>query len=246
MRRLALTAALALLVLTAPARAEDASYSDYEQETIDDAVGRLGARIDESPDGKRIESVEIVTLDVIEKRDPIPGFFNVFHITSRPWIIRRELLFKSGQRYDRRRVEESARNLRGLRQLSLVLVVPLVGSDDSSVRVLVITKDVWSLRLNTDFQYVDGKLTRLLLQPAEENVLGTHTMVGGLFVLEPATYSLGAQFIDRRVAGSRIQGTISGNVIFNRSTGIRRAPSAPSPMVSRYSPPKRSGHGKRW
>ncbi|HMR09644.1 MAG TPA: BamA/TamA family outer membrane protein, partial [Polyangiaceae bacterium] len=58
-----------------------------------------------------------------------------------------------------------------------------------------------------------------LLQPAEENVVGTHTMVGGLFVLEPATYSLGAQFIDRRVAGSRIQGIVSANLIFNRDSG---------------------------
>ncbi len=220
-RRRPLAAALMALSLAAApnARAEEPAYSPYEQDTIDDALDDVGGEIDPAPAGKRIESVEIVTLDVIEKRDPIPGFFNVFHITSRPWIIRRELLFSSGQRYDVRRVEESARNLRALRQLSLVLIVPLVGSTPNSVRILVITKDVWSLRLNTDFQYVDGKLTSLLLQPAEENVLGTHTMVGGLFVMEPATYSLGLQFIDRRVAGSRMQGIVSGNIIFNRDTG---------------------------
>jgi hypothetical protein len=78
---------------------------------------------------------------------------------------------------------------------------------------------VWSLRLNTDFEYFDGKLIRLLLQPAEENMFGTHKMVGGLFILEPDTYSIGGQFIDRRVAGSRIQGVASANLIINRSSG---------------------------
>lgn len=194
-------------------------HSDYEQEAVDDALANLGGRRATAPEGKWIEDVSIVTLDVIEKRDPYPRFFNVFHVTSRPRVIERELLFAKGQRYDQRRVDESARNLRALRQLSLVLIVPVEGSRPDTIRLLVITKDVWSLRMNTNFQAVDGKLTSLLLQPAEENWFGTHTLVGALFVLEPATYSLGGQFIDRRVAGSRIAATVSANVIFNRQSG---------------------------
>lgn len=201
----------------APAAATP-TYSDYERETIAAAVAGRPA-IDPAPEGKRIEEVDIVTLEVLEERDPFPTFFNYFHVTSRERVIRRELLFHAGQAYDEERALESARNLRALRQLSLVLIVPLVGSQPDTVRVLVITKDVWSLRLNTDFQFADGELTSLLLQPAEENLFGTHMMVGGLFVLQPATYSLGLQFINRRVAGSRIQSLGSFNLIFNRASG---------------------------
>jgi hypothetical protein len=203
----------------APAVCAEDEYSDYERKTINEALRNENAEIEPNPVGKRIEDIRFVTLDVIEERDPYPRFFNIFHATTRPYVVERELTFRRGETYDQRRVDESARALRSARQLSLVLIVPLQGTYDETIKLLVITKDVWSLRLNTNFEAADGRLTRLLLQPAEENVLGTHTMVGALFVLEPATYSLGAQFIDRRVAGSRIQGLVSANLIFNRDSG---------------------------
>jgi len=217
-----IAAALCALVVASapsPAQADTTAYSAYEKETIDAALRDAGGRIEPHPEGKRIESIEIVTLEVIEDRDPVPGFFNVFHATTLKSVIRGELLFEEGQVYDALRVQESARNLRRRRQLSLVLLVPLRGSSPDSIRMLVITKDVWSLRLNTNLQIYEGKLIRLLLQPAEENMFGTHKMAGGLFILEPDTYSIGGQFIDRRVAGSRIQGIVGANLIVNRDTG---------------------------
>ncbi len=210
----ALTASFA-----APALADVPQYSSYEKETIDRALEHDGGKVELHPEGKRIESIEIVTLEVIEDRDPVPGFFNVFHATTKTSVIRDELLFREGQKFNPDRVAESARNLRDRRQLSLVLIVPLKGAEPNAVRLLVITKDVWSLRLNSDFEAVDGKLTKLLLQPAEENMFGTHKTLGGLFILEPDTYSIGAQFIDRRVAGSRIQAVVSANLIVNRDSG---------------------------
>jgi hypothetical protein len=212
-------ALVAALGVHGVARADEGSYSSYEQETIEIALKEAPGQIDPNPSGKIIEGIEIVTLEVIEQRDPAPRFLNIFHAKTLPSVVRAELLFDEGQRYDAARVAESARNLRKRRQLSLVLIVPLRGSRPDRVRMLIITKDVWSLRLNTDFQFYQGKLLRLLLQPAEENMFGTHKLAGGLFILEPATYSVGGQYIDRRVAGSRIQATVSANLIVNRDTG---------------------------
>lgn len=217
--RFARSLAAALALAAATAAAEPASHSAYERETIDAALERIGGAIEPNPDGKQIESIEIITLEVIEERDPVPGFFNVFHATTLKSVIRGELLFDEGERYDARLVQESARNLRKRRQLSLVLLVPLRGSSPDKVRMLVITKDVWSLRLNTNVQIYEGKLLTLLLQPAEENMFGTHKMLGGLFILEPDTYSFGGQYMDRRVAGSRLQAVVSANLIVNRDTG---------------------------
>jgi len=221
MRRTGIAVALswALLGGVSPAAADPATYSDYEKESIDEALGRLGGEIDPAPNGKTITGIEIVTLDVLEDRDPVPKFFNIFHATTRRWVIESELLQRKGDHYDPRLAAEAARNLRKRRQLSLVLIVPLRGEHPDEVRLLVITKDVWSLRLNTDFQFYQGKLIRLLLQPAEENMFGTHKMVGALFILEPDTYSFGGQFVDSRVAGSRIQATVSANLIVNRVSG---------------------------
>jgi hypothetical protein len=134
-------------------------------------------------------------------------------------VIRRELLFEQGERYEQSRIDESARNLRDIRQLSLVLIVPIRGSRPDRVRLLVITKDVWSLRLNSNFELAGTKLTTLLLNPSEENLLGTHNSIGGLFILRPDTYSIGGLFSNPRVLGSRLQANLGASVIFNRDSG---------------------------
>jgi hypothetical protein len=202
-----------------PAGSAPARYSAYEAQSIADALADLRSEEDAAPAGKSIEHVEVVTLDVLEKRDPLPRFLNVFHATTRQQIVRRELLFRPGDRYDQRRIDESARNLRDIRQLSLVLIVPYRGSAPNRVRVLVVTKDIWSLRLNSNFGYDNGVLTSLLLAPSEENLFGTHASLGALFVLRPATYSLGGVFSYGRLFGSRVETRLNANVIVNRETG---------------------------
>src|SRR5205814_9045087 len=144
-----------LLLLPASARADEApkEYSPYERSTIDRGLAQAHAEIDAAPEGKIVEAVEVITLDVIEDRDPAPRFLNWFHVTSRKNVIAREVLVQPGERYDPFRVDESARNLRDLPQISLVLCVAVKGSAPDRVRLLVITKDVWSIRLNTNFQF---------------------------------------------------------------------------------------------
>ncbi|MFO0762153.1 MAG: hypothetical protein U0359_37285 [Byssovorax sp.] len=209
--------------LAAPPTQLGAKYSRYEQDSIDRAVQKLGAAVDPAPEGKTIEDVKVTTLDVFEKRDFIPNFLlglvNWFHVTSRPYVIERELLVSRGQPYSARRVDETARNLRGLGQLSVVLAVPLRGSSPDKVVLLLVTKDVWSLRLNSDYLVAGGKLQYLLLQPSEENFLGTHQSLLGNFILDPATYTFGGRYIIPRLGGSRIKLDVSGNAVVNRSTG---------------------------
>ena len=115
---------LAVLLLGSPALAE---LTSYEQRTLAECAARLGVspEPDPEPDGKLIERIDIVVLDVFDEHDPVPDFFNVFHAMSRKVVIGNELLFHEGERYVRARVDESARNLRTLQQqLSLVLAVP--------------------------------------------------------------------------------------------------------------------------
>ena len=168
------------------------NLSPYEQETLEIVLSQRHLEIEPVPEGKLLEGVDVVPLDVFEKRDPAPGFLNWFHYTTRPKIIEREILMKRQQPWVSWRVAETARRLRTLRQLSLVLVVPVKGSDGEHVRALVVTKDVWSLRLNTSITYKNGKLEYLLLQPSEENVAGTHLRIAGLYVYDVLSNSFGA------------------------------------------------------
>jgi hypothetical protein len=199
------------------------TYSPYERSTITAGVSKLGAEIEPRPEGKILEGVEVITLDVFEKRDPLPSFLmpiaNFFHATTRRYVIEREVLLAPGARWNQALIDETARNLRALPQLSLVLCVPLRGSDPSRVRLLVITKDVWSLRLNSNYIFENGRLQYLLLQPSEENLLGSQQAIYGNFVLDAASIALGGTYVIPRLEGSRIRASAGASAILNRVTG---------------------------
>lgn len=194
-------------------------YSPYEQETIDLTLDRMRTEVDPSPEGKTVEAIDIVTLEVIEPRDPAPRFLNVFHVVSQRTTIEREVLVQPGDSYRKVLVDETARNLRDLPQLSVVICIPVRGSRPDRVRLLVITKDIWSLRLNSDVRYSSGGLEYLVLQPSEINLLGSHHTISARYELDPASWVAGAQYVVPRVTDYHLRASILGNVIINRDTG---------------------------
>ena len=224
MRRARLILAAVLLLSYARAASADpqsvtGAYSPYEQQAIGEAEKELGARLDPSPDGKLIESIELVRLDPIDPHDPLPVAIDVVHTTSRPHVLRRELLVREGQLWRSVIADESARNLRKLPQLSLVVCVPMVGSTPDRVRFVVITKDVWSLFVDFDLAVTSGGLESLTLEPKETNVAGLHHTALARFVLQPETLSLGASYRVPRLDGRWIDVLVDGNVVLNRASG---------------------------
>ncbi|HET7542829.1 MAG TPA: hypothetical protein VFK05_23315 [Polyangiaceae bacterium] len=202
-----------------PERPEHTGYSALERSVIQQKLTEHGLTRDSSPEGKLIEDIQIVSLEVFDERDPVPDFVNVFHATTREEVIRRELLFDQGERYRSTFVHETERNLRKVPQLSIVLIVAAKGSTPDRVRLLVITKDVWSLRLNWDLQLSNSTIKRLVLNPSEWNLFGSHAIVGATFVLDLATYSMGFSVEHRRLLGSHQQIALAGNVVKNRYSG---------------------------
>ena len=217
------TVCVSLVVARASAEEPPASvtgeYSPYEQASIDEALGTRKMQLDDAPEGKTVEGIDVVSLDVIEKRDPAPRFLNVFHTTTKPYVIEREVLLRVGGPYTQVLADETARNLRDLIQLSVVLVVPVRGSTKDKVRILVVTKDVWSLRLNSNVRYVSGKLEYLYLQPSEWNIAGTHHQAFAQLVYQPLSYALGGGYSIPRLLGSRVLVGASANVIINSKQG---------------------------
>lgn len=203
----------------APPKSVTHEYSSYEKESIRLALEKSGRAIEPNPEGLEIEGYDVVTLDVFEKRDPIPTVFNVFHWTSKPYTISRELLAKPGEKFSKVIIDETARNLRKLSaQLSLVLVVAVKGSKPGTVRVLLITKDVWSLRLNSNFRLAGGGLEQLYLQPSEQNVFGTHHVAALDFFMQPLSYALGGYYKIPWVAGTRWQAVAEMGAVINRDS----------------------------
>jgi hypothetical protein len=194
-------------------------FSPLEQERITRALERQHGTIEPHPEGKRIESIEIVALEVFEPEDPVPQFVNWFHPTTRNYVIERELLMHIGSRYDKAVSDETERNLRGLGLFSVVVALPMKGSSESSVRYLVVTKDLWSLRVGWNIRINKGVVDYLALSPTEFNLFGTGRRLYSSLVFGRRTYSLGAGFVEPRLAGSHIELTGNVNATISCSTG---------------------------
>lgn len=218
----------ALLVASAiPALAQDKDgtsltkrrFSNLEFERIRRALTRVRGKVDLNPKGKRIESIEIVALPVFEPEDPVPQFLNWFHVTTQKYVIERELLLHKGDRYDQRLSDETERNLQALILFSVVVALPLEGSRPDSVRYLVVTKDIWSLRLGWNGQFNGGVIDYLSLQPTERNLFGTGRQLYGTLVFTRRTYTLGVGFYEPRLAGTRTAISAEAQAVVNCETG---------------------------
>jgi hypothetical protein len=224
--------ALALLPLwaglaAAQERAQEAApfgLSDFEWRMTQRAMARHALRPLATPDeaeGRVVEAIYIDTEDPLTPEDPWPDWGNLFHVTSRPEVIQRELLFAQGDRWQSALAQESARNLRarGPLVLSVALVLPMEGSSPDKVKVLVVTKDIWSLRTNTNFLFVGGTLNFLALSLSENNIAGRHKLGALTSLLEQDTLTLGEYYSDPRVWGSRVSLEESAAIILSRETG---------------------------
>ena len=203
--------------LSNPAKARP--LSPYESQSLSDALSETQKTTDRSPEGKLIDRIHVISLDVVEARDPAPGFLNWFHSTTRPSIIAREVLLRRGDTYSPQLVDESERNLRQLTQLSVVLLVPVNSPRPGHVSLLAITKDVWSLRVNWAPRFAGGTLDQFVFQPTENNLLGSAQAVYTQFHFARHNYAAGVGYRIPRLFGSRIDAEISADAIVNCQSG---------------------------
>jgi len=238
---------IAALALASPAHADQAAepasraggYSAYEQTTLGEVTARLGSALDAAPEGKIVEHVDVVPLEVIEKRDPAPAFLNYFHATTRPRVIAREALIAEGQPYRRVLCDETARNLRQLQQLSLVICAATRSAVPGHVRMLIVTKDVWSLRLGWELSYVGGGLESLTIVPTETNLGGTHQVVFGSYIYRPLSQTFALGYRIPRVAGLRLTLGADVGLTWNRDghpEGSGGSLSVSSPLYAAQTP----------
>lgn len=195
-------------------------YSPYEKETIARSLKATGAELDLAPEGKTIEVIDTLRLEVLEDRDPIPigrKFLNSLHVTSRDRVIRREVLLREGDSYEQVTIDETARNMRNrIPQVSIVIIVPVRGSGPDKVKLLVITKDVWSLRLSYDLSLTPGGMEKLLIVPQETNLFGVHHIASTNFLYQPLSYTLGLGYRVPRFGLSWIGASATASMTINR------------------------------
>jgi hypothetical protein len=147
------------------------------------AAAPLAAQQEASP--ATVAHVEIRRQSVFDA-DEVSFFLlravNALHITTREYVVRRELLLCAGAPWDSARAAESARNLRRLGVFRSVRVDSV--RTDSGLVARVETRDGWSTRPDFRFRSTGGELDYTLAL-IEDNLLGTASQASVVYRSNP-------------------------------------------------------------
>ena len=165
-----LSVCAALCCSRVPAIADDADRATAVPSFAD--LEAAGAVIGEV----RINPQNIFDLDNPKENNWLFRLANLLHIQTRPSVIRRSLLFRSGERVSQRVIEESERVLRANSYLYDVSIRP-VAYRDGIIDIDVHTRDTWSLQPGVSFSRGGGSNSGGVTV-REKNLFGTGVTVG--------------------------------------------------------------------
>ncbi|HEX3477562.1 MAG TPA: hypothetical protein VHT91_21215 [Kofleriaceae bacterium] len=178
-----------------------ATMSSLERASVARALTARGYEPDPAPWGKVIGAIRIYNEEVFAEPGEFLRFFNNFHVTTRESAVRAEAVVAHGQIWDQDRIDETARLLRDPLWTSVVAVIPVKATAPGSVDVLIVTRDIWSLRFNTQYTYQQGKLTNLTTSLSENNFLGRRDVLSAALTMDQGAIAVGPLFIDKDVLG---------------------------------------------
>jgi hypothetical protein len=194
------------------------ALGSYEQQALDRALALRSLELEPAPEGKILRTIHVVNQDVFAENEGLLTWLNTLHRTTREDVIEREVILRPGQIWDEAVIEDSTRRLRDPRFTTLVVMMPVKAPEPDRVDLLVVTRDIWSLRLNSDYEIQNGALINLLLAPAESNFLGLRKQLAFLFELDQGSYSLGPYYVDTNIAGTHVRLDARSSVVFSRAS----------------------------
>jgi hypothetical protein len=200
------------------------TLSSLEGASVIRALAARGYVVDPAPWDKVIGRLHVYNEKVFAEGSALLQFFNHFHFTTRESAVRTEAVISPGEVWDQKRIEETARRLRDPLWTSVVAVVPVQAASPGTVDVLIVTRDIWSLRLNTQYTYQQGKLTNLLTSLAENNFLGYRDVLAMGLTMDQGSIAVGPLFIDKNLAGkhldlrARVDGILTRDDLTQRRT----------------------------
>ena len=182
--------------------------------------------------GATVGEVRVVTRDIFDTDDPkedklLFRWANALHIRTRPGVIERALLFKTGDPLSVRVIDETERLLRSSRYLYDVRFRP-VAWRDGVVDIEVETRDTWTLDLGVSAGR-SGGANSSGIRLKEYNLLGTGMSVSLGRSKDVDRSSNEFQFSDERAFGTR---TALGYSHALNSDGRRDAASVVRPFYA--------------
>lgn len=132
---------------------------------------------------------------------------NRLHVRTREEVIRRELLFRVGDCYDPALLDDTERVLRAVPFLAAANAFA-VRQDDGSYRVVVETRDDWSLRLEPRVN-TGGESGLTGLELREDNLLGTGQSVAAFMRRTGGDRIYGAQYATTQLFRTHVNALVS-------------------------------------
>jgi hypothetical protein len=193
------------------------TFSSLEKLSIGRALAGLGLEVDPAPWDKVIARIRIYNEDVFAEKNWL-RFFNHFHVTTRERTIRSELTVEAGQVWNEELIAESARRLKDPLYTGVVALLPVKSAEPGKVDLLVVTRDIWSLRFNTQYQIQQGSLTNLSMSLSENNFLGRRKTVALAILVDQGAMTVGPLFIDKNFLGQHLDFRFRIDRIFTRQS----------------------------
>ena len=131
--------------------------------------------------GAVIGEIRVDTHNIFDLSDPHESGVayraaNALHMKTRPELIRRSLLFRSGERVSVRLIEETERLIRATSTVYDVAIRPL-RYEEGVVDLEVVTRDTWTVQPGAKLRHEGGK-TSAAINIKETNLAGTGTTLG--------------------------------------------------------------------
>jgi hypothetical protein len=147
-----------------------------------------------------INNDNIFDLENPEEDKRLYRLANRIHATTRPYVIRQQLLFEPGDKFTSRELEESERILRSDGYIQDAAIRP-VRVEDGVVDIDVRTTDTWTLTPSVSFGRHGGKNSGGFgLQ--EMNLFGTGIQIGAAYRSDVDRDSTAVKIVDRHLGNS--------------------------------------------
>jgi hypothetical protein len=212
-----------LLLIAGAAFGQDAAAPDPATEN---------ARLERA--GATIRAINVTVDNVFDPNDPeedkkLYRWANKVHVRTRPKVIEAVLLFKIGDRYEARLLDESARTLRARGFLADARITPRgYDAQTNTVEVDVRVRDSWSLAPDLKLSRSGGE-NEWGVGLSDGNLLGTGKELTISYSSDVDRDETFLSYGDANVLDSRVR---LGAVLANASDGHRRSVAAERPFYS--------------
>lgn len=163
----------------------------YSDETLEAREVRIGEIL--------VDNRNIFDLDDPEEDKGLFRLMNRLHVRTRAPVIRRQLLFDTGEPFRRQLLDESERILRATAYL-YDAQISVISCDEQTANIMVETRDVWTLKPGIALTRSGGE-TRTGIDIQEDNFLGRGGSIRFFRRIDEERRSTEVGYSDKNVGG---------------------------------------------